>query len=156
MKACFLTGHIRTTEEVTDDEKGYDGTVFSLSLFPSQQMRKQDDDRLVCSRHEKLEPRICQEIRHFVMTVFRTFYRFDASWDSSMHNSQLLNNISSYGERVYITVTAYVQIDNCSQPAVISKDLCLVIHGRDSKATSAGYRLLNSVQISVWYCLLKE
>lgn len=56
-----------------------------------------------------------------------------------MHNSQLLNSISGHQERVYITLTAYVQIENCTQPATISKDLCVVIHSRDSKSTTAGY-----------------
>lgn len=60
-----------------------------------------------------------------------------------MHNSQFLNSISAYGERVYLTVTAYLQIENCSQPAILSKDLCVVIHGRDSRATSAGRSIRN-------------
>ena len=60
-----------------------------------------------------------------------------------MHNSQFLNSISAYGERVYLTVTAYLQIENCSQPAILSKDLCMVIHGRDSRATSAGRSIRN-------------
>ncbi|GAU97044.1 hypothetical protein RvY_08405-2 [Ramazzottius varieornatus] len=112
----LLIGHIRTTPQVTD-EKTYDGSVLILTPFTPQCVKKPDEDR--------------------------TYYRIDAPWDSSMHNSQFLNSISAYGERVYLTVTAYLQIENCSQPAILSKDLCVVIHGRDSRATSAGRSIRN-------------
>ncbi|XP_055332251.1 kinesin-like protein unc-104 isoform X2 [Paramacrobiotus metropolitanus] len=116
----LLVGHIRRTAEMPADNS-YDGSVLSLTVLPGQLIKKQDDDRC----------------------LLRTFYRFEAPWDSSMHNSQLLNSISSYNERIYLTLTAYVQIENCVQPAIVSKDLCVVIHGRDSKATSAGRSIKN-------------
>lgn len=40
----------------------------------------------------------------------RTFYRFEAAWDSSMHNSLLLNRVTPYGEKIYITLSAYLEV----------------------------------------------
>lgn len=43
----------------------------------------------------------------------RTFYRFEAAWDSSMHNSLLLNRVTPYGEKIYMTLSAYLEVQ-CS------------------------------------------
>ncbi|XP_039090931.1 kinesin-like protein KIF1B isoform X5 [Hyaena hyaena] len=63
----------------------------------------------------------------------RTFYRFDAVWDSSLHNSLLLNRVTPYGEKIYMTLSAYLELDHCIQPAVITKDVCMVFYSRDAK-----------------------
>ncbi|KAM9298879.1 kinesin-like protein KIF1B isoform 6-T6 [Gastrophryne carolinensis] len=63
----------------------------------------------------------------------RTFYRFEAVWDSSLHNSLLLNRVTPYGERIYMTLSAYLELDHCIQPAVITKDVCMVFYSRDAK-----------------------
>ncbi|UYV79549.1 unc-104 [Cordylochernes scorpioides] len=64
----------------------------------------------------------------------RLFYRFEAAWDSSLHNSVLLNRVT--GETAYITLSAYIQVccplENCAQPAVFTKDLCVAVCGRDT------------------------
>lgn len=39
----------------------------------------------------------------------RTFYQFETAWDSSMHNSLLLNRVTPYREKIYITVSAYIE-----------------------------------------------
>lgn len=39
----------------------------------------------------------------------RTFYQFEAAWDSSMHNSLLLNRVTPYREKIYITLSAYIE-----------------------------------------------
>lgn len=44
------------------------------------------------------------------MSHCRTFYRFEAAWDSSMHNSLLLNRVTPYGEKIYITLSAYLEV----------------------------------------------
>uniref|UniRef100_A0A8C4UU74 plus-end-directed kinesin ATPase n=1 Tax=Falco tinnunculus TaxID=100819 RepID=A0A8C4UU74_FALTI len=64
---------------------------------------------------------------------FRTFYRFEAVWDSSLHNSLLLNRVTPYGEKIYMTLSAYLELDHCIQPAVITKDVCMVFYSRDAK-----------------------
>ncbi|CAL9702876.1 unnamed protein product [Knipowitschia caucasica] len=63
----------------------------------------------------------------------RTFYRFEAVWDSSLHNSLLLNRVTPYGEKIYMTVSAYLELDHCIQPAIITKDICMVFYSRDAK-----------------------
>lgn len=94
-------------------------------------------------------------------SVLRTFYRFEAVWDSSLHNSLLLNRVTPYGEKIYMTLSAYLevshvsfqmtsslkagftaltcvltsplQLDHCIQPAIITKDICMVFYSRDAK-----------------------
>uniref|UniRef100_G3NW41 plus-end-directed kinesin ATPase n=1 Tax=Gasterosteus aculeatus aculeatus TaxID=481459 RepID=G3NW41_GASAC len=63
----------------------------------------------------------------------RTFYRFEAVWDSSLHNSLLLNRVTPYGEKIYMTLSAYLELDHCIQPAIITKDICMVFYSRDAK-----------------------
>ncbi|KAG8505568.1 Kinesin-like protein KIF1B, partial [Galemys pyrenaicus] len=74
----------------------------------------------------------------------RTFYRFEAVWDSSLHNSLLLNRVTPCGEKIYMTLggpgaaglltgSVCLQLDHCIQPAVITKDVCMVFYSRDAK-----------------------
>ncbi|XP_041061740.1 kinesin-like protein KIF1B isoform X6 [Carcharodon carcharias] len=63
----------------------------------------------------------------------RSFYRFEAVWDSSLHNSLLLNRVTPYGERIYMTLSAYLELDHCIQPAIITKDICMIFYSRDAK-----------------------
>lgn len=52
-----------------------------------------------------------REIVLLALLVFfgRTFYQFEAAWDSSMHNSLLLNRVTPYREKIYITLSAYIE-----------------------------------------------
>lgn len=63
----------------------------------------------------------------------RTFYRFEVAWDSSLHNSHLLNRVTPPKEWIYLTITCYIEIDNFLQPACITKDLSLVFYARDAR-----------------------
>lgn len=63
----------------------------------------------------------------------RTFYRFEAVWDSSLHNSLLLNRVTPYGEKIYMTLSAYLELDHCIQPAAITKDVCMAFYPRDAR-----------------------
>lgn len=38
------------------------------------------------------------------------YYRFEAAWDSSLHNSALLNRVTVGGEIIYITLSAYLEV----------------------------------------------
>ena len=40
----------------------------------------------------------------------RTHFRFEAAWDSSLHNSLLLNRVTPSGETVYMTISAYLEV----------------------------------------------
>ena len=44
----------------------------------------------------------------------RTMFRFEAAWDSSLHNSLLLNRVTPSGETIYMTISAYLEVRfNC-------------------------------------------
>lgn len=43
-------------------------------------------------------------------SILRTIYRFEAVWDSSLHNSLLLNRVTPYGEKIYMTLSAYLEV----------------------------------------------
>jgi kinesin family protein 1 len=58
------------------------------------------------------------------------------AWDSSLHNSLLLNRCTSSGNSVYLTISSYLEIENSFQPAIITKDLCLVLYPRGGDSTS--------------------
>lgn len=44
-----------------------------------------------------------------LLCLGRTFYQFETAWDSSMHNSLLLNRVTPYREKIYITLSAYIE-----------------------------------------------
>ncbi|XP_037705100.1 kinesin-like protein KIF1A isoform X19 [Choloepus didactylus] len=101
----LVVGRIRNTPET--DESLIDPNILSLNVLSSGYVCPAQDDR--------------------------TFYQFEAAWDSSMHNSLLLNRVTPYREKIYMTLSAYIEMEGCTQPAVISKDFCMVFHSRDAK-----------------------
>ncbi|KAK2505064.1 hypothetical protein MC885_004741 [Smutsia gigantea] len=84
----LVVGRIRNTPET--DESLIDPNILSLNILSSGYIHPAQDDR--------------------------TFYQFEAAWDSSMHNTLLLN-----------------RMENCTQPAVVTKDVCMVFYSRDAK-----------------------
>ncbi|XP_055258885.1 kinesin-like protein KIF1A isoform X6 [Moschus berezovskii] len=101
----LVVGRIRNTPET--DESLIDPNILSLSILSSGYICPAQDDR--------------------------TFYQFEAAWDSSMHNSLLLNRVTPYREKIYMTLSAYIEMENCTQPAVVTKDFCMVFYSRDAK-----------------------
>ncbi|XP_059785104.1 kinesin-like protein KIF1A isoform X2 [Balaenoptera ricei] len=101
----LVVGRIRNTPET--DESLIDPNILSLNILSSGYIYPAQDDR--------------------------TFYQFEAAWDSSMHNSLLLNRVTPYREKIYMTLSAYVELENCTQPAVITKDFGMVFYSRDAK-----------------------
>ena len=79
----LVVGRIRTTPDsmIDDDE---DASILSLGLFPGEILEVPGDDR--------------------------TMFRFEAAWDSSLHNSLLLNRVTPSGETVYMTISAYLEV----------------------------------------------
>ena len=58
---------------------------------------------------------------YFWFTVAcRVYFRFEAAWDSSLHNSALLNRVTPYGEKVYITISAYLEVTSLLSRIIIS------------------------------------
>nr|AAH62891.1 Kif1a protein [Mus musculus] len=101
----LVVGRIRNTPET--DEALIDPNILSLNILSSGYVHPAQDDR--------------------------TFYQFEAAWDSSMHNSLLLNRVTPYREKIYMTLSAYIEMENCTQLAVITKDFCMVFYSRDAK-----------------------
>ncbi|XP_064194968.1 kinesin-like protein KIF1A isoform X14 [Anguilla rostrata] len=101
----LVIGRIRNTPEA--DETIIDPNILSLNILSAGYIRPSQDDK--------------------------TFYRFEAAWDSSMHNSLQLNRVTPCGEKIYITLSAYLEMESCAQPTVITKDFCMVFHSRDAK-----------------------
>ena len=83
--------------------------ILSLNILSSHYIQKQNDDK--------------------------TYFCFEVAWDSSLHNSALLNRVTPAKDWIYITITCYIEVENCLQPACITKDLCLVFYPRDAKIT---------------------
>ncbi|XP_067228993.1 kinesin-like protein KIF1A isoform X3 [Chanodichthys erythropterus] len=110
----LVVGRIRNTPEA--DETIIDPNILSLNILSAGYIRPTQDDR-----------------QFLDSDMPRTFFRFDAAWDSSMHNSLLLNRVTPYGEKIYMTLSAYLEMENCTQPTVITKDLCMVFYSRDAK-----------------------
>ncbi|XP_011301560.1 kinesin-like protein unc-104 isoform X3 [Fopius arisanus] len=101
----LVVGRIRNTPE--PEEEDNDSSVLSLGLFPGEYVEIPGDDRCM--------------------------FRFEAAWDSSLHNSALLNRVTSYGEQIFMTISAYLELENCGRPAIITKDLSMIIYGRDAR-----------------------
>uniref|UniRef100_A0A8C2WKF7 plus-end-directed kinesin ATPase n=1 Tax=Cyclopterus lumpus TaxID=8103 RepID=A0A8C2WKF7_CYCLU len=110
----LVVGRIRSKAEV--DESAADA-VLSLNIISAKNIK---------SSHNSNRLSIDKDID-------RTFYRFEAVWDSSLHNSLLLNRVTPYGEKIYMTLSAYLELDHCIQPAIITKDICMVFYSRDAK-----------------------
>lgn len=79
----LVVGRIRNTPESEEDEDN-DNSVLSLGLFPGEYLEIPGEDR--------------------------TMFRFEAAWDSSLHNSALLNRVTSPGEQIFMTISAYLEV----------------------------------------------
>ncbi|XP_017161252.1 kinesin-like protein KIF1B isoform X17 [Poecilia reticulata] len=110
----LVVGRIRNKAEVDDSAAD---AVLSLNIISAKNIK---------SSHNTNRLSIDKDID-------RTFYRFEAVWDSSLHNSLLLNRVTPYGEKIYLTLSAYLELDHCIQPAIITKDICMVFYSRDAK-----------------------
>ncbi|XP_051482176.1 kinesin-like protein KIF1A isoform X15 [Apus apus] len=118
----LVVGRIRNTPEA--DESLIDPNILSLNILSAGYIHPSQDDRQFLDSDM---PSIS------FGNDTRTFYQFEAAWDSSMHNSLLLNRVTPYREKIYITLSAYIEMENCTQPAVITKDFCMVFYSRDAK-----------------------
>lgn len=82
----LVVGRIRNTPESDEDEDN-DNSVLSLGLFPGDYLEIPGEDR--------------------------NMFRFEAAWDSSLHNSALLNRVTSPGEQIFMTISAYLEVSDC-------------------------------------------
>ena len=78
----LVVGRIRSMPQSEDDDN--DTSVQSLGLFPGEYLEYPGEDR--------------------------TLFRFEAAWDSSLHNSLLLNRVTGGSEHVFMTISAYLEV----------------------------------------------
>lgn len=52
----------------------------------------------------------------------------EGGWDSSRHDSIYLNRVTPSKSHVYVTLMVSLEVENCEQPAVLRKDLCMRLH----------------------------
>ncbi|KAM4651093.1 kinesin-like protein KIF1B isoform 11-T12 [Discoglossus pictus] len=109
----LVVGRVRNKAEVDDAAAD---AVLSLNIISAKYLKSSHSSRLFLDKD-----------------MPRTFYRFEAVWDSSLHNSLLLNRVTPYGEKIYMTLSAYLELDHCIQPAVITKDVSMIFYSRDAK-----------------------
>ncbi|CAF5123467.1 unnamed protein product, partial [Rotaria magnacalcarata] len=103
-----VVGRIRSQQHSVFDET--DGQILSLNIMSSHYIQKQHDNR--------------------------TFFHFEVAWDSSLHNSLLLNRCTSNGSSVYLTISLYIDIENVGQSVIITKDLSVVLYPRSGDSAS--------------------
>ncbi|XP_074172356.1 kinesin-like protein KIF1A isoform X19 [Rhinolophus sinicus] len=118
----LVVGRIRNTPET--DESLIDPNILSLNILSAGYVHPAQDDRQFLDSDM---PSVS------LGNDTRTFYQFEAAWDSSMHNSLLLNRVTPYREKIYMTLSVYIEMENCTQPAIITKDFCMVFYSRDAK-----------------------
>jgi len=113
----LVVGRIRTTPESDLDDDLLDGSVLSLGLFPgeyldaaTQQPLPQQPTPSTASAASTLSPDAAASVS---LPPGRTMFRFEAAWDSSLHNSPLLNRVTPSGEVVYMTISAYLDVRKC-------------------------------------------
>ncbi|XP_006459796.1 hypothetical protein AGABI2DRAFT_202190 [Agaricus bisporus var. bisporus H97] len=60
----------------------------------------------------------------------------EALWDSSMHDSVLLNRVTAANQRIILKLTWGVAVDICQEPVQFSMDVAIAMHARDASPPS--------------------
>uniref|UniRef100_A0A6Q2ZK17 plus-end-directed kinesin ATPase n=1 Tax=Esox lucius TaxID=8010 RepID=A0A6Q2ZK17_ESOLU len=130
----LVVGRIRNKPEVDDSATD---AVLSLNIISAKNIKSSHNAN-----------------RYASSILSLIFYRFEAVWDSSLHNSLLLNRVTPYGEKIFMTLSAYLELDHCIQPAIITKDICMVFYSRDAKISPPRSlrNLFGSVTDCIPYC----
>ncbi|CAL8104011.1 unnamed protein product [Calicophoron daubneyi] len=109
----LVVGRVRETPEWLDSDAHT--RILSLSLLPARYLPKAGDDRI--------------------------FFRLEAAWDSSLHASALLNRVTPNGQRVYMTMSCYLDVEGCARPVCLTKDIAMVVFPRESRLSVPSLRL---------------
>ncbi|KAJ3754572.1 kinesin-like protein [Lentinula raphanica] len=70
-----------------------------------------------------------------------------ALWDSSIHNSPLLNKVTPVNQRVLLQLTWAVIVETCSDPVQFSTDVAITIGTRDSGTPSKFFTFFGTKKI---------
>ncbi|KAG8736615.1 kinesin-like protein Klp8 [Ceratobasidium sp. 428] len=68
----------------------------------------------------------------------------NALWDSSVHDSLLLNRVTASNHRILVQIQWFVEVESCLEPVQFSMDLAITIQGRDAGKPSRLMSFLNS------------
>lgn len=71
----------------------------------------------------------------------------EALWDSSVHNSILLNRVTGSGQRVLLQVSWSVAIETCAEPVHFNMDTAVTIQARDARPPSRLTSLFGSTKV---------
>ncbi|KAI0643632.1 kinesin-domain-containing protein [Trametes meyenii] len=71
----------------------------------------------------------------------------EALWDSSVHNSILLNRVTASGQRIFLQLTWSVAVETCAEPVQFSMDTAVTIQTRDARPPSRLTSLFGSTKV---------
>lgn len=70
----------------------------------------------------------------------------EALWDSSAHDSLLLNRVTAANQRVLLQLQWFVDIDSCTEPVPFAMDMAVTMRARDAGAPSRFASLFGSTK----------
>ena len=73
--------------------------------------------------------------------------RAEALWDSSVHDSVLLNRVTATNQRILLQISWFVAVDICSDPVQFSMDMAITIQTRDARPPSRFLSFIGSNKI---------
>ena len=73
--------------------------------------------------------------------------RAEALWDSSVHDSLLLNRVTGANQKVMLQLTWSVTVETCAEPVQFSADIAIAIQTRDARPPSKLMTFLGSSKI---------
>jgi len=68
----------------------------------------------------------------------------EALWDSGVHDSYLLNRVTTASQRVLLQMQWAVDIDNCQDPVMFSMDIAVSVQGRHAHPSGRLMNMLSS------------
>ena len=73
--------------------------------------------------------------------------RAEALWDSSVHDSILLNRVTGANQKVTVQLTWSVAVETCAEPVQFSTDIAITIQTRDARPPSKLMTFLGSTKV---------
>ncbi|KAI0260499.1 kinesin-like protein [Gloeopeniophorella convolvens] len=71
----------------------------------------------------------------------------ESLWDSSVHNSVLLNRVTPANQRVLLQVLWSIAVESCADPVQFSMDMAITMQTRDARPPSRLMAMLSSTRI---------
>lgn len=73
--------------------------------------------------------------------------RAEVLWDSSVHDSILLNRVTGASQKVMVQLIWFVAVETCAEPVQFSTDIAITIQTRDARPPSRLMTFLGSTKI---------